>query len=75
MCLQGMVCVLEEGGAVCVIQDLTTSPTAGTKSTLLLPASASVQELFQAVGKLFHYDPESFELILQHTSDAESVSF
>jgi hypothetical protein len=75
MCLQGMVCVLEGGRALCIVQDLTTTTTAGTKNTLLLPASTTVQELFQAVGKIFHYDPESFELILQRTSDAESVSF
>lgn len=75
MCLQGMVCVLKEGSALCVIQDLTTSPTTGTKNTLLLPPSTTVQQLFQEVGQKFHYDPESFALILQRTSNGETVSF
>lgn len=70
-----MVCVLEEGRAVCIIQDLGTTTTSDTKNTLSLPASTTVQQLFQIVGKLFQYDPESFELILQRTSDTESVSF
>ena len=75
MCLQGMVCVLEEGSALCIIQDLTTSTTPGTKTILSLPASTTVKELFQEVGRKFQYDPETFELILQRTSDGESVSF
>jgi hypothetical protein len=70
-----MVCVLGEERAVCIIQDLATTTTTGTKSTLILPASTTVQDLFETVGKLFQYDPESFELILQRTSDTESVSF
>jgi hypothetical protein len=69
------VCVLEEGSAVCIIQDLTTSATTDSKHRLKLPASATVQELFQEVGQIFHYDPENFELILQRTSDGQSVSF
>jgi hypothetical protein len=69
------VCVLEEGSALCIIQDLTTTASTGTKSTLSLPASTTVQELFQEVGRKFQYDPESFELILHRTSDGESVSF
>jgi hypothetical protein len=69
-----MVCVLEEGCAVCIIQDQAATTTTGTKNTLLLPASTTVQELFQRVGKLFKYDPESFELILQRTADNEPVS-
>lgn len=75
MCLQGMVCVQEEGSALCIIQDLTTSATTGSKNRLSLPASTTVQELFQEVGQIFHYDPENFELILQRTSDGHSVSF
>ncbi|KAJ9585896.1 hypothetical protein L9F63_020459 [Diploptera punctata] len=73
MCLQGMVCVLEEGSALCIIQDLTTSTTTGNKTTLSLPAATTVKELFQEVGRKFQYDPETFELILQRTSDGESI--
>lgn len=68
------MCVLEEGEALCIIQDLT-SATTGTKRKLLLPVSSTVQELFQEVGQIFHYDPENFELILDCTSDGQSVSF
>ncbi|XP_021936857.1 ubiquitin carboxyl-terminal hydrolase 47-like isoform X2 [Zootermopsis nevadensis] len=68
----GMVCVLEEGEALCIIQDLT-SATTGTKRKLLLPVSSTVQELFQEVGQIFHYDPENFELILDCTSDGQSI--
>ncbi|PSN42002.1 Ubiquitin carboxyl-terminal hydrolase 47 [Blattella germanica] len=73
MCLQGMVCVLEEGSALCIIQDLTTSATTGSKTSLSLPASTTVQELFQEVGRKFQYDPDNFELILQHRSNGESI--
>jgi hypothetical protein len=69
-----MVCVLEEGHALCIIQDLTSSST-GTKDKLSLPASTTVQELLQEVGKIFHYDPENFELILQRATDGQTVSF
>lgn len=75
MCLQGMVCVLKEESALCIIQDFTTSATSGTKNTLLLRASTTVQELFQEVGRKFHYDPESFALVLRCASNGETVSF
>jgi hypothetical protein len=75
MCLQGMVCVLKEGSALCIIQDLTTSVTSGTKTTISLPASTTVQQLFQEVGQKLNHHPESFALILQRTSNGETVSF
>ncbi|XP_067012676.1 ubiquitin carboxyl-terminal hydrolase 47 isoform X2 [Anabrus simplex] len=62
----GMVCGLEEGSAVCIVRDVTSSAS-GTqgKVTLYLPRLTTVHDLFQELGRKYQYDPDSFELLLQ----------
>ncbi|XP_049864801.1 ubiquitin carboxyl-terminal hydrolase 47 isoform X4 [Schistocerca gregaria] len=71
MCLQGMVCMLEERNAICTVRDVTTLASQGSqhKITLLLPASTTVQELFQKLADAYQYDPNTFELVLQRSSE------
>lgn len=72
MCPQGMVCFSEEGFARCVVRDQTGN--GQEKITLDFPASSTVQQLFQEVGKRLQYDHETFELILNSNKDEDEVS-
>ncbi|GLH00204.1 Ubiquitin carboxyl-terminal hydrolase 47 [Gryllus bimaculatus] len=72
-----MVCVSEEGSALCIVHDVTSSGLrTGTqkKITLSLPPSTTVQELFQEVCLKWQYDPDTFELVLQRSSSGETVA-
>nr|CAD7396000.1 unnamed protein product [Timema poppensis] len=74
MCLQGMVCVLEEGNALCIVRDQTTGRNESTnKINIIVPASTTVQELLQEVGRKYQYDSDSFELLLQRSSDSNMI--
>nr|CAD7395807.1 unnamed protein product [Timema cristinae] len=74
MCLQGMVCVLEEGNALCIVRDQTTGRNESTnKINIIVPASTTVHELLQEVGRKYQYDSDSFELLLQRSSDSNMI--
>nr|CAD7439732.1 unnamed protein product [Timema bartmani] len=74
MCLQGMVCVLEEGNALCIVRDQTTGRNESVnKINIIVPASTTVHELLQEVGRKYQYDSDSFELLLQRSSDSNMI--
>ena len=42
--------------------------------TLDILSESLIYDLFQEVGRKVHYEPDSFQLVLQNMSDGESVS-
>lgn len=72
MCLQGMVCALEEGSAFCSVRD--SNAPRPSEVTFCMPATSTVSDLFQEVGRRMEYHHDSFELLLQGKKEEDPVS-
>lgn len=66
-----MVCALEENLAFCEIQDANNS--GSVRDSFNFPASSTVAELYQEVGKRIQCHQDSFNLILQGNQNENVV--
>lgn len=64
ICFQGMVCVVDEGHALCIVRDFT-GISSEVKVTLQVPGTMLVCEFVREVASRFNYEPDSFELVMQ----------
>lgn len=63
-----MVCVVDEGHALCIVRDFT-GISSEVKITLQVPGTMLVREFVREVASRFNYEPDSFELVLQHSTN------
>lgn len=69
-----MVCLSSEGTVVAIVRD-TICTGSKRQSIINLAPSKSIAIIFAEVGADFHYQPDSFELLIQNNKTGDTVSF